>query len=142
MRRVLVVANPYPPMASAGTTRVVRFLRHLPAHGWAPVVLTARATGPAEPPADVRVVRAAVPWPRRLLGGGKRRTAVNSWIAVPDPYMTWIAPAVLKGRELLDRELVDVVFSSSPRASVHLVAAALARHARLPWLADYRDPWC
>jgi hypothetical protein len=31
-KKVLVVANPYPPMASAGITRVVRFLRHLPEH--------------------------------------------------------------------------------------------------------------
>ena len=44
-RRLLVVANPYPPMASAGTTRVVRFLRHLPEHGWEPTVLAAKAAG-------------------------------------------------------------------------------------------------
>ena len=30
MKRLLVVANPFPPVASAGTTRLVRFLRHLP----------------------------------------------------------------------------------------------------------------
>ena len=62
--KLLVVANPYPPMASAGTNRVVRFLRHLPDHGWEPTVLTARAAGPAAEPPGVRVVRAPVPWPR------------------------------------------------------------------------------
>ena len=34
-----------------------------------------------------------------------------------------------------------MIFSSSPRASVHLVAAVLSEHADVPWLADYRDPW-
>ena len=55
MKKLLVVANPYPPMASAGTTRVVRFLRHLPDEGWQPSVLTARATGSAAVPPEVRV---------------------------------------------------------------------------------------
>ena len=141
MKKLLVIANPYPPMASAGTTRVVRFVRHLPHEGWEPAVLTAKATGPAAEPPGVRAARAAVPWPRQLLGGGRRSTKINRWVAVPDPYAAWVGPAVIKGRELLRRERFDVLFSSSPRASVHLVAATLARQAGLPWLADYRDPW-
>ena len=140
-RRLLVVANPYPPMASAGTTRVVRFLRHLPEHGWEPTVLAAKAAGPAAEPPGVRVVRAPVVWPKQLLGGGKRSTLVNSWVSVPDPYVSWVGPAVFKGRELLRSERFDTIFSSSPRPSVHLVAATLARITGLPWLADYRDPW-
>jgi glycosyltransferase involved in cell wall biosynthesis len=140
-KKLLVIANPYPPMASAGTTRVVRFLRHLPDEGWEPSVLTARATGPAAMPPGVRVARAAVPWPKQLLRGGRRSMKVNRWVAVPDPYFAWVGPAVLKGREILRRERFDAVFSSSPRASVHLVAAFLSEHADLPWLADYRDPW-
>jgi len=139
--RLLIVANPYPPMASAGTTRVERFVRHLPAHGWEPLVLTARAAGPAAEPPGVRVLRAPVPTPRRLLGGGPRSKRVNRWVSVPDPYVSWVAPAVIAGRRLLREERVDVIFSSSPRASAHLVAATLARHSHLPWLADYRDPW-
>ena len=139
--KLLVIANPYPPMASAGTTRVVRFLRHLPDEGWEPSVLTATAEGPAAVPPGVRVARAAVPWPKQLLGGGRRSTRVNRWVAVPDPYFAWVGPAVLKGREIFKRERFDVIFSSSPRASVHLVAAVLSEHAGVPWLADYRDPW-
>jgi glycosyltransferase involved in cell wall biosynthesis len=139
--KLLVVANPYPPMASAGTTRVVRFLRHLPEHGWEPTVLAARAAGPTPVPPGVRVIRAAVPWPRRLLGGGPRSSRVNNWACVPDPYVGWVGPAVWKGRELLRHEHFDAILSSSPRPSVHLVAASLARLTGLPWLADYRDPW-
>ena len=141
MKKLLVVANPYPPMASAGTTRVVRFLRHLPDVGWEPSVLTAKAGGPAAVPPGVRVARAAVPWPRQLLGGGRRSTRINRWVAVPDPYVAWVGPAVLMGRTILASERFDVIMSSSPRASAHLVAAVLSEHASVPWLADYRDPW-
>lgn len=140
-RKLLVVANPYPPMVSAGTTRIVRFLRHLPKHGWEPTVLAARAEGAAPSPPGVRVFRAPVLFPRRLLGGGPRSSRVTRWICVPDPYAGWVGPAVYGGRRLLRAERFDAIFSSSPRPSVHLVAAALAGASGLPWLADYRDPW-
>jgi glycosyltransferase involved in cell wall biosynthesis len=140
-KKLLVVANPYPPMVSAGTTRVVRFVRHLPAHGWQPTVLTARAAGSAAEPPGVRAVRAPVPTPKQLLRGGRRSSRVNAWVAIPDPYVTWVAPAAYKGRALLRGERFDAIFSSSPRPSVNLVAALLARSSRLPWLADFRDPW-
>ena len=140
-RKLLVVANPYPPMVSAGTARIARFLRHLPEHGWEPTVLTARAKGTAPCPPGVRVIRAPVLFPRRLLGGGPRSARITRWVCVPDPYAAWIGPAIYEGRRLLRTERFDAVFSSSPRPSVHLVAAALAGICGLPWLADYRDPW-
>src|SRR5674536_145740 len=103
-------------MASAGITRVVRFLRHLPEHDWEPTVLAAKGAGPAAEPPGVRVVRASVPWPKQLLGGGRRRTRVNSWVSVPDPYVTWVGPAVFKGRELLRGELEKMASKCSPRS--------------------------
>ena len=137
---LLVVANPYPPMASAGVNRVVRFLRYLPRHGWDPVVLAARASGPVAAPPGVPVVRTIVPMPRQLLGGGRRRALVNAWIGVPDNYVSWVVPATLRGRRLLAERRFDAIFSSSPRASAHLVAALLARSSGLPWLADFATP--
>lgn len=141
MKHLLVVANPFPPMASAGTTRVLRLLRHLPALGWEPTVLTADARGGAAVPDFVRVVRTPAPVPRQLLRGGRRSAKVNAWLFVPDPYAPWVPTAIAGGRRLLTRERFDAIFSSQPRPSVHLVAAALARASHLPWLADYRDPW-
>lgn len=136
-----MIANPYPPQASAGTTRVVRFLRHLPAHGWEPTVLAARVSGPAAEPPDVRVVRAAAPVPKALQGGGRRSNQVNNWVFVPDNFALWIAPAVIAGRAQLKDGSFDAILSSSPRPSVHVAAAALSRLSGVPWLADYRDPW-
>lgn len=138
MRRLLVVANPFPPLASAGTARVLRFLRHLPDHGWEATVLTAEARGPAPTPEFLRVLRTPTLAPSALLGGG-RRTKLTGWLFVPDPYAPWIPTAVAAGRRLLAAEPFDAVFSSHPRASTHVVASCLARRRGLPWLADYRD---
>jgi glycosyltransferase involved in cell wall biosynthesis len=174
MKRLLIVANPFPPMISAGNARLLRFLRHLPEHGWETTVLTARAAGPVPVPAGVRIERTMAPGPESLYalarrirpsGGGRpaaafeetgparagghappaarsrRSGAINDWLMIPDQYAGWIGPAVLRGRSLLATEKYDAIFSSSPRPSVHLIAAALAGKSGLPWLADYRDPW-
>jgi hypothetical protein len=48
---------------------------------------------------------------------------------------------VRSGSRLAGSERFDALLSSSPRPSVHLIAAELSRRHDLPWLADYRDPW-
>ena len=94
-------------------------------------MLTATAEGPAAVPPGVRVARAAVPWPKQLLGGGRRSTSVNRWVAVPDPYFAWVGPAVLQGPRDLQRERFDVDPRAARRgASAHLVAAVLSRARR------------
>jgi len=138
-KRLLVVANPFPPMTSAGTNRVLRLLRHLPAQGWEATVLTAEAQGPVTTPDFVRVLRTPVLVPRPLLRGGRRSSKVNAWLFVPDPYVLWAATAIAAGRRLLAAEPFDAIFSSHPRASVHVTAAGLARASGVPWMADYRD---
>jgi len=180
MKSLLIVANPFPPMASAGSARLLRFLRHLPEHGWRATVLAPRASGPEAVPPDVRVVRCAAPnleslyaaarhalaTKERLVPGRRpdtepaesapatrgpatkpaparrpRSASVNDWLALPDAYLGWVVPAVCRGGRLVSRERFDAVLSSSPRPSVHMIAAELARRHGLPWLADYRDPW-
>lgn len=168
MKRLLYVANPFPPMASGGNARHLRFVRYLPEFGWEATVLAVRTTGPVPDPPGVRIERAAGLDPeavyhlaRKLAGpmrtgrpapratapaGGERfqtsrRGPVDDWLQVPDAYVGWVPPAVLAGRRLLRDEGFDALFSSHPRGSSHLVAAALARGSGLPWVADYRDPW-
>jgi hypothetical protein len=179
MKSLLIVANPFPPMVSVGSTRLLRFLRHLPEHGWQTTVLAPRASGPEAVPADVRVVRCAAPNLESLYAAARhalaaterlarrrrpdadsagrparrgpatqphparrpRSAAVNDWLALPDAYLGWVAPAVHGGGRLVGREHFDALLSSSPRPSVHVIAAELSRRHGLPWLADYRDPW-
>ncbi len=142
MKQLLVIANPYPPMASAGN----HARRALPA---APAGRTAgsrRCSREAARPARrarrvCASLRAPVPWPAALLGGGPRSTKVNRWLAVPDPYFAWVGPAVLKGRALLARERFDVIFRAPRGRACTSSRPSSAGDAGLPWLADYRDPW-
>lgn len=73
-RRLLMVANPFPPLASGGNARQVRFARFLPEYGWDVTVLTVRAQGPAPVPEGLRVERAAAPGPDSLYRTARRAT--------------------------------------------------------------------
>src|SRR5207245_1096053 len=46
-------------------------------------------------------------------------------------------PAAIK---IVRREQIDVVLTTSPPGSVHLVGAAVKRATGIPWVADLRDP--
>jgi len=67
-----MVANPFPPLASGGNARQVRFARFLPEYGWDVTVLTVRAQGPAPVPEGLRVECAAAPGPDGLYRTARR----------------------------------------------------------------------
>ena len=75
--------------------------------------------------------------------GWKKRFA--NWVRLnlflPDAKILWKYRAVQEGKRIIAREKPNVLFSSSPPPTVHLIAKALARHAGLKWVADFRDPW-
>jgi glycosyltransferase involved in cell wall biosynthesis len=62
-------------------------------------------------------------------------------LALPDRWRTWVWPATLRGVAGLIGRRPDLVFSTSPPHSVHLVARRLAAVFRAPWVQDFRDPW-
>lgn len=59
----------------------------------------------------------------------------------PDDHILWLPGAVRAGHEANRRAPVDVVLSSSPPITAHLAAGRIAASARVPWVADFRDPW-
>lgn len=154
MKGLLVVARFYPPGAGGGVYRTLGFVRHLPEHGWRPVVLTGPAEaawvedpGLLEGVRDVETLRAGGAGPASL-GRGPRRPAwvsalagASAWLTVPDAHVSWRAPAARAGLERLRQGGVDAIYSTSPPDTGHLVALDLKRATGLPWVADFRDPW-
>lgn len=164
--RVLVVSFFYPPFNSIGGLRISKMTRYLEELGWDVRVLTTdRDDVPEDLPLELsteRVMRARprdVNWlPKRVLGrervrargfevgsrlhpartlGGLYRDLTN----FPDGQIGWYRPALATAREQLRSWRPDVIFSSALPATSHLVARSLAREFRLPWVAEYRDPW-
>lgn len=85
---------------------------------------------------------------RQVLEGGRRLglmgrlySSFQASFLIPDPKIGWFGPAVKKAREILRDKNIDLIFSTSPEATDHVIARALARESGLPWVMDFRDPW-
>ena len=146
MKRVLMIAYHFPPLAgSSGIQRTLRFAQHLPAFGWEPAVLTADPRAyertshdlDADVPAGMPVERAfALDTARQLSIAGR----YPGFLARPDRWMTWKYAAVRAGMRLVRDWRPDVIWSTYPIATAHMIGSALHRRSGVPWVADFRDP--
>ena len=59
----------------------------------------------------------------------------------PDPRCLWIRPSVRFLKKYLEEHPVDLIVSTGPPQSMHLIGRRLAEETGLPWIADFRDPW-
>lgn len=66
---------------------------------------------------------------------------IRSNIFIPDARMFWIKPSVKYLKHYLSANPVDVVISTGPPHSAHLIALELKKSLGIKWLADFRDPW-
>lgn len=145
-RRVLMIAFHFPPLAgSSGIQRTLRFVQHLPSQRWQPIVLSAHPRAYAatsddlmpEVPAETVVERAfALDTARHLAIAGR----YPGFLARPDRWRTWALAAVPAGLNLIRKYRPDVIWSTYPIATAHLIGARLHRLTGIPWVADFRDP--
>lgn len=145
MKRVLLIAYHFPPIRhSSGVHRTLNFARYLREHGWSPAVLTVTPRAyaltsddqMAEIPSDVPVVRAfALDTARDLSVLGRYPQA----LATPDRWISWLPFALHAARKLVREYAPDVIWSTYPIATAHLIGARLHRATGLPWVADFRD---
>lgn len=82
--------------------------------------------------------------------GGKPRTTnlasrclglAKSVLLFPDPKIGWYHAAVSEGLATIKRDRPDVIYSTSPPVTAHLVAKRLHQQTGIPWVADLRDLW-
>ena len=67
--------------------------------------------------------------------------SVRALVEFPDEQVGWYPRAVVAGCRHVRATSPDVIYSSGPPHSSHLIAWSLQRLTRLPWVADFRDPW-
>ena len=167
-RRVLMIAAAFPPTGGAGVQRSAKFAKYLPRAGWSPIVWTSRRT-PGLPedasllsdlPSDVVIHRwdrglSARRWQQRLreVGGGTSPLArlaraadwrVERWLAHrawPDDHVAWAETSVSPLARLIERDAVDVVYSTYSPVSNHVLALEMRTRTARPWIADFRDLW-
>jgi len=70
---------------------------------------------------------------------------ISVWIRgnffIPDARLLWIKPSVKFLLKYLTGNPVDIIISTGPPHSMHIIAMKLNESLKLPWVADFRDPW-
>ena len=71
--------------------------------------------------------------------------SLSKWIRgnlfIPDARKFWIKPANQFLNHYLQNNAIDVIISSGPPHSTHLIGLSLKNKFQIPWLSDFRDPW-
>jgi glycosyltransferase involved in cell wall biosynthesis len=70
---------------------------------------------------------------------------ISVWIRgnffIPDARKFWIKPSIKYLINYLSSNPVDAMVSTGPPHSMHMIALRIKKKMKIPWLADFRDPW-
>jgi glycosyltransferase involved in cell wall biosynthesis len=69
----------------------------------------------------------------------KRRIA--DYFLVPDADIFWAIGAITKGIYILKNEKPQIILSSGPSHSVHIIGLILKKISQKKWIIEFRDPW-
>ena len=156
-KSLLMISYPFPPTASAGAVRSERFARYLGKLGWSVDVITIKPRKDLfhdfnrvhnlGPNISVHPTSTFDPW---LMLRDKRpsniiiraiRSIFMRIFSFPDHMATWIPFAVKAGLKICNQKKIDAIYTTSPPHSSHLAGLILSRMKKIPWVADFRDPW-
>jgi glycosyltransferase involved in cell wall biosynthesis len=155
--KVLLVTLYFPPAGGGGVQRPLKFATHLPELGIETHVLApddpkwihrdeelvpptlawvhrARYLGPKgrKPAEELHGTQGLERWSRQARLAGRR-------LLVPDENVSWNLTAIPTAIRIVKQEGIDVVLTTSPPSSVHLIGAAVKKATGIPWVADLRD---
>ena len=91
--------------------------------------------------------RATVNQPSSVDNGGGFIKKMAKWVRgnifIPDPRKFWVNPSARYLKKIISKEKIDVIVSTGPPHSMHLIAYKLKKHfgTKINWIADFRDPW-
>jgi glycosyltransferase involved in cell wall biosynthesis len=155
--KALLVSFYFPPAGGGGVQRPLKLAQYLPALG-----IEIHVLAPDDPRWMHRDEEARVPtqaWVHRARyvgpGGGSKterlrgkeglaRVATHAQLIgrrllLPDENVTWNLTAIPAAIRLVKEHGIDVVITTSPPPSVHLIGAAVQRATGARWIADLRD---
>jgi glycosyltransferase involved in cell wall biosynthesis len=171
MNKVLIVTYYWPPSGGAGVQRWLKFSKYLPEFGWDPIILTVDQAYAAYPvtdyslmddlPSSVKVFttpatnyfdiykkdKSKIPSAGFANSvdntfKGKLLRFVRGNFFIPDPRRGWNKYAFKKACELIEKEGIRHVITTSPPHSTQLIGLKIKkRYPAIKWIADLRDPW-
>jgi glycosyltransferase involved in cell wall biosynthesis len=167
--KVLLITYYWPPAGGSGVQRWLKFVKYLPSFDVTPVVYTVKDPNYAiedesllsEVSSDIQVIRESIWEPNSILSKfnpkeqqksagfidpdpsflGRQIQYVRANFFIPDARKFWIKPSVKKLTPFVLKNDIDVVITTGPPHSLHIIGAELKKRTGVKWLADFRDPW-
>ena len=162
--KVLIITYYWPPAGGSGVQRWLKFVKYLQEFGIEPVVYTVEnanylkqdASLLNEVPKGIEILKHPIWEPTALLFWKKSKqqtkgisnvskggflSFIRGNFFIPDPKVFWVKPSVSYLQKYLDNHTIDVIISTGPPHSMHLIAEKLHQKNTVKWLADFRDPW-
>ncbi|MBN8721522.1 MAG: glycosyltransferase [Acidobacteria bacterium] len=164
MKSVLVIAHDFPPFGGGGVLRVLKFTKYLPEFGWNPIVLSVDPTYypvglldyslMSEIPEQVKIYRTKTAISAyKIKETNKKENKKFNWRNIlenfiPDSFRViqdhgffWLPYALAKAQSIIQKENIQLIFTTSPPHNVHILGSILKKRYGLPWVADFRDGW-
>ena len=162
--KVLILTYYWPPAGGSGVQRWLKFAKYLQNFGIEPIIYTVdNANYPKEDeslvdeiPKGITVLKQPIWEPTDVLfwkqKNNQKKDISNSTNSgflsfirgnffIPDPKVFWVKPSVKYLENYLKDTKVDLLISTGPPHSMHLIADKIQQKTNIKWLADFRDPW-
>ncbi|WP_139856434.1 glycosyltransferase family 4 protein [Aequorivita sinensis] len=171
MKRALIVTYYWPPAGGPGVQRWLKFVKYFKEFGVEPIVYIPENPNyplvdenfSSEIPSNVEIIKHPIKEPYRFakffskkktkqMSSGiipkKDSTAIEKLMLyvrgnffIPDARVGWVKPSVKYLSDYLENNAVDVVITTGPPHSLHLIGKQLKKELNVKWIADFRDPW-
>jgi hypothetical protein len=164
--KVLFVVGNFWPTKNGGTIRVEKLIKYLPEFEWYGVVFTRkhkkelsfemidgvsiyRSNSYNLPNLYVRL-RNSFKFPknkstRQLVKnfGTNSNSRIADLFFVPDVDIFWAIGSIIKIRNVVKKESIKIIYSSSPVSSVHIAVLIYKKlfNGSISWITEFRDPW-
>ena len=168
-KKVLIITYYWPPSGGSGVQRWLKFVKYLRDFDIEPVIYTVDNPGYAindkslinEIPNSIETLRQPIFEPNSILNFfgtktnkesagflnpnpnfiGKIIQYIRANYFIPDARKFWIKPSVKFLSNYLEKNPVDVIITTGPPHSLHLIGLHLKKKKDIKWISDFRDPW-
>jgi hypothetical protein len=171
-KKILIITYYWPPAGGPGVQRWLKFAKFLPEFGWKPIIFTPENPSYPlidesllkDVPEDLEIIKTKIWEPYQLaeklnksnkkfkagqfdVGNNQSwKSKLSIWVRgnffIPDARVFWVNPSVKYLEQYLKINKIDVVVTSGPPHSLHLIGLQLKKQfPEIKWIADFRDPW-
>jgi len=171
-KKILIITYYWPPAGGPGVQRWLKFAKYLPEFGWEPIIFTPENPSyplldeslVKDIPENLEIIKTKIWEPYQLaeklnksnkkfkagqfdVGNNQSwKSKLSIWVRgnffIPDARVFWVQPSVKFLEQYLKINTIDVVVTSGPPHSLHLIGLRLKnKFPNIKWIADFRDPW-